>query len=57
MLCSFVAGAEPLPPAPPLPPDATYRPLPTLPLDAIRALDEADKPKPMQRQMSLLEQR
>jgi cytochrome c peroxidase len=51
MLCSFVAGAEPLPP------DATYRPLPTLPLDAVRALDEADKPQVMQRQMTLLEQR
>jgi cytochrome c peroxidase len=51
MLSSLVAGAEPLPP------DATYRPLPTMPLDAVRALDEADKPQVMQRQMGLLEQR
>jgi cytochrome c peroxidase len=51
MLSSLVAGAEPLPP------DATYRPLPTMPLDAVRALDEADKPQVMQRQMSVLEQR
>jgi cytochrome c peroxidase len=51
MLSSLVAGAEPLPP------DATYRPLPTMPLDAVRALDEADKPQVMQRQMGVLEQR
>jgi cytochrome c peroxidase len=40
-----------------LPPDATYRPLPTQPLDVVRALDEAAKPEIMQRQASLLEQR
>ena len=38
--------------AEPLPPDATYRPLPTLPFDAIRAIDEAEKPQVMQRQGS-----
>ena len=43
--------------ADPLPPDATYRPLPTLPFDAVKALDEAQKPQVMQRQQSLLEQR
>jgi len=43
--------------ADPLPPDATYRPLPTLPLDAVKALDEAQKPQVMQRQHALLEQR
>ena len=43
--------------ADPLPPDATYRPLPTLPLSEVRALDEAEKPAVMQRQRSLLEQR
>ena len=36
--------------ADPLPPDATYRPLPTLPLDVVKAIDEADKPQVMQRQ-------
>ena len=40
-----------------LPPDASYRPLPTLPFDAVKALDEAAKPNVMQRQQSLLEQR
>jgi len=43
--------------ADPLPPDATYRPLPTLPLDAVKALDEAQKSQVMQRQQALLEQR
>jgi cytochrome c peroxidase len=41
----------------PLPPDATYRPLPTLPLSAVRANDEAQKPQVMQRQADLLNQR
>jgi cytochrome c peroxidase len=43
--------------ADPLPPDATYRSLPTLPLSEVRALDEAEKPAVMQRQRRLLEQR
>jgi cytochrome c peroxidase len=43
--------------ADPLPPDATYRPLPTQPLDVVKAIDEADKPQVMQRQRRLLEQR
>jgi len=43
--------------ADPLPPDATYRPLPTLSLDEVKALDEAQKPQVMQRQHVLLEQR
>jgi cytochrome c peroxidase len=50
-LCSLAAIAEPLPP------DSTYRPLPTQPLSVVRALDEADKPAVMQRQRDLLEQR
>jgi cytochrome c peroxidase len=50
-LCSLAAMAEPLPP------DSTYRPLPTQPLSVVRALDEADKPEVMQRQRDLLEQR
>jgi cytochrome c peroxidase len=43
--------------ADPLPPDATYRPLPTLPFSAVKANDEAQKAKVMQRQVALLEQR
>jgi cytochrome c peroxidase len=41
----------------PLPPDTTYRPLPTLPLSEVRANDEAQKPQVMQRQTDLLNQR
>jgi cytochrome c peroxidase len=40
-----------------LPPDATYRPLPTLPLDLVRANDEAQKSLVAQRQQAVLEQR
>ena len=40
-----------------LPPDATYRPLPTLPLGQVRANDEAEKPLVAQRQQTLLQQR
>jgi cytochrome c peroxidase len=43
--------------ADPLPPDATYRPLPTQPFSAVKAQDEAQKPQVMQRQSALLEQR
>jgi cytochrome c peroxidase len=43
--------------ADPLPPDSTYRPLPTLPLDVVRKNDEAAKPSVLSRQRSLLEQR
>jgi cytochrome c peroxidase len=43
--------------ADPLPPDATYRPLPTQPLEAVRSEDEAQKPGVMQRQQSLLQER
>jgi cytochrome c peroxidase len=43
--------------ADPLPPDATYRPLPTLPFETVKANDEAAKPKVMQRQRSLLTER
>jgi len=41
----------------PLPPDLTYRPLPTQPLSSVRANDEAQKPKVMERQQTLLNQR
>ena len=43
--------------ADPLPPDATYRPLPTLPFSAVKANDEAQKAKVMQRQRHLLAER
>ncbi len=41
----------------PLPPDTTYRPLPTLPLSTVKENDEAQKPQVMQRQGDLLNQR
>lgn len=43
--------------ADPLPPDTTYRPLPTQPFSDVKRSDEAAKPKVMQRQQSLLESR
>jgi cytochrome c peroxidase len=43
--------------ADPLPPDATYRPLPTAPLDAVKKSDMAAKPVVMQRQSNLLSAR
>jgi cytochrome c peroxidase len=43
--------------ADPLPPDASYRPLPTLPFSAVKANDEAEKPQVLQRQQTLLAQR
>ncbi|MBV9375917.1 MAG: cytochrome B6 [Alphaproteobacteria bacterium] len=47
----FSAAADPLPPS------ATYRPLPTLPLSAVKANDEAEKPQVMRDQQSVLDQR
>ena len=41
----------------PLPPDTTYRPLPTQPLSVVRAMDEAQKPAVMARQRAMLEAR
>ena len=41
----------------PLPPDTTYRPLPTLAPSQARAIDEAQKPQVMQRQRALLDER
>ena len=38
------------PQADPLPPEATYRPLPTVPLDVVRRNDEAAKPAVQRRQ-------
>jgi cytochrome c peroxidase len=43
--------------ADPLPPDTTYRPLPTQPFSAVKANDEAQKAKVMQRQLGLLNER
>ena len=43
--------------ADPLPPDATYRPLPTAPLDAVIKSDQAAKPAVLQRQKNLFAQR
>jgi cytochrome c peroxidase len=40
-----------------LPPDTTYRPLPTAPLDAVKKSDTAAKPAVMQRQARLLSER
>src|SRR4051812_12199352 len=56
-ICSFASliGLAAL--SDPLPPDVTYRPLPTLPLSAVRANDEAQKPQVMQRQADLRNQR
>jgi hypothetical protein len=41
----------------PLPPDLTYRPLPTLPFSRVKAADEATKAAVMQRQSDLLNER
>jgi cytochrome c peroxidase len=41
----------------PLPPDLTYRPLPTLPFSRVKAADEAQKAAVMQRQSGLLNER
>ncbi len=43
--------------ADPLPPDATYRPLPTVPPSVVRKNDEAAKPMVTQRQQALLQER
>lgn len=50
-LGSLAASADPLPP------DATYRPLPTVPFSTGKALDEAMKPQVMARQEALLGER
>jgi hypothetical protein len=40
-----------------LPPDVSYRPLPSQPFWVVRGADEAQKPAVMQRQLSLLQAR
>jgi cytochrome c peroxidase len=54
-LMGLTAGGGTL--ADPLPPDASYRPLPTLPLDVVRRNDEAAKPAVLRRQQNLLNER
>ncbi len=51
LACSLGVSADPVPP------DATYRPLPTQPLETVRKNDEAAKPQVMQRQREMLSQR
>src|SRR3954453_4550110 len=51
LACSLAALSDPLPP------DATYRPLPTLPFTTVKTADEAQKSQVMQRQADLLNQR
>jgi cytochrome c peroxidase len=41
----------------PLPPDTTYRPLPTMPFSRAKEIDEAQKPQVMQRQRDMLDAR
>lgn len=41
----------------PLPPDTTFRPLPTMPFSQAKAIDEAQKPQVMERQRNMLELR
>jgi len=55
MLCSTVAWQAQA--ADPLPPGATYRPLPTVPPSVVKRNDEAAKPAVMARQQALLQER
>lgn len=58
LLCSAIAGAlVTFAGADPLPPDATYRSLPTLPFSEVKANDEAAKPAMQERQKRMLDQR
>ena len=57
LLASGLAAVGLIGLADPLPPDTTYRPLPTLPFSAVKQADEAQKPSVMQRQTSLLNDR
>jgi len=53
LACSFVMSAQ----ADPLPADATYRSLPTMPFSDVKRMDEAAKPMVLQRQRDLLNAR
>jgi hypothetical protein len=57
IFCTLVGPAALVANGDPLPPDATYRPLPTVPLDVVRRNDEASKPAVMRRQQNLLNER
>lgn len=57
LLCLTAIVAGGLASADSLPPDASYRPLPTLPLDVVRRNDETAKPAVLRRQQSLLNER
>jgi cytochrome c peroxidase len=49
-----IAGSAVVVGSDPLPPDMTYRPLPTMPLSQAKAIDEAQKPQVMERQRATL---
>jgi cytochrome c peroxidase len=51
VMCAAITSADPLPP------DASYRPLPTAPPSVVRKNDEAMKPGVLQRQRALLNER
>ena len=53
--CGVLLSAPVL--ADPLPPNTTYRPLPTQPLSEVKAKDEAEKAAVIQRQQTLFNQR
>lgn len=56
-LVALASSASVLAISDPLPPDTTYRPLPTLPLSQVMALDVAQKAAVTQRQAALLDER
>lgn len=51
LVTALTAGSDPLPP------DTTYRPLPTMPFSRARAIDEAQKPQVLERQRAMLADR
>ena len=54
IFCTLAGVATMAATSDPLPPDASYRPLPTVPLDVVRRNDEAAKPGVMGREQNLL---
>ncbi|MBV9482873.1 MAG: cytochrome B6 [Acidobacteria bacterium] len=57
LTCIFVLGFSMLARSDPLPPSATYRPLPSVPFSVVKANDEAQNAAVMQRQAALFSQR
>jgi hypothetical protein len=57
LTCMFVFGFSMLARSDPLPPSASYRPLPSIPFSVTKANDEAQKAAVMQRQAALFSQR